>query len=276
MNIAYVVDSSYAKVVLISLFSAIEHSSRCHKYWIFCENLSDNEYDYLKQYSKKVRNVKLIEAPDTSKFPKHRYIPSVGFGRILLANYFIETFVYVDADLLFFPGWEEIDSFNPNKSSFAISAAPNHQNENYFNSGVLFINASRWKSELMSHAIETHYQKFGNSYTYGDQDLLNDFFGDKYLKIPRIFNWTTVYNFNKDVKILHFASPKKPWSGSALSFAVWNTRFYISNLETTEGAGDQSLPHLLIHSLMSFLTSWKAARLWKKTTRKAFSSIKNL
>lgn len=86
--------------------------------------------------------------------------------------------------------------------------------ENYFNTGVLYINSNNWKnmeSKLLDFAF-----KYEEHLVYADQDAINNII-DNYISLPIIYNFQAVhmYRFNLTVGepiIFHFTGKAKPWN----------------------------------------------------------------
>lgn len=94
-------------------------------------------------------------------------------------------------------------------------------NNNYFNSGMLYINTKKWCEEKITEKTINLISE--NFYEYPDQDALNIAVNDKNLIIKNVFNYLVRisvdgkidYHFGEkklnEVIFFHFLGPFKPW-----------------------------------------------------------------
>jgi lipopolysaccharide biosynthesis glycosyltransferase len=86
--------------------------------------------------------------------------------------------------------------------------------KDYINSGVLLINLKgirKNKGDCLTLTMSPNY--LADILPYPDQDILNKYFSDKILRIPRKWNWLC-YDWGQapdGTVIFHYAGPIKPW-----------------------------------------------------------------
>lgn len=92
----------------------------------------------------------------------------------------------------------------------------------YFNSGVLVIDLSVWRSEQISHQVFDYLEMHPEKIKFHDQDALNAVLVNKWLELPEIYNFTISYmersrKFNKLISnyqlpvVIHFNQSFKAW-----------------------------------------------------------------
>ena len=185
--------------------------------------------------------LELIENADT----KNRFGPAAYF-RIhlpeLLEKY--SYLLYLDSDLIAASDFTSIFSQQPTGST-CIAARPNFKDESfyhnqrlgrpldmpYFNSGVLLIDAVRWRKRNCTEGIMSILRDSADMCIYPDQDALNFFFQGHFHALPHAYNVTRRfyekldflpdYNDPEEEQILedaakapillHYTSTSKPW-----------------------------------------------------------------
>ncbi len=104
------------------------------------------------------------------------------------------------------------------ESKFILNSAPkslvteNLVGKEYFNTGVMYIDVSNWKSESLANELIKTGVLHKKHIRYWDQDILNIFFKDKIGEIGSDYNvFRSRRKINPPPKIVHFAGPVKPW-----------------------------------------------------------------
>jgi lipopolysaccharide biosynthesis glycosyltransferase len=152
-----------------------------------------------------------------------------------MADEFPGSFLWLDVDTLPLSGWQQI--FEVLDFNSLVGAVPEGKNQTksatydellkrfdgneaflknglqYFNTGVIFINAQKWRDSYFS----AQWRELLDSYSdyrfqFLDQCILNFLVGPDYVELPRQFNVNASQKaFNPDLKILHFLGKPKPW-----------------------------------------------------------------
>ena len=116
--------------------------------------------------------------------------------------------LYTDCDVIFTKNTTDI--FNNTPKYF--SAAPEFKADDYsyVNTGVMLINVDNMTSsleEFIKH-IKTQCKNAKATHTAYDQSMYNEFYKDKFDRLPPEYNWKPYWGFNPNAKIIHFHGPK--------------------------------------------------------------------
>ena len=211
------------------------------------------------------RNVQLDDVPTSS-----HYITRTSWIRLSLMDTVAGVVLWLDADLICLPGWDKLFDFsiiNEKKSLAAgvidpLVTHPNWQRnstnraivemgDDYINTGVLQINCDLW-SELEMPKIWR--ETVGNYYDLGfqivDQCVLNFLFKDSYALLPSMFNFLASVpqkELSKEVYVMHFAGPTKPWH-----YSVFSLRSFVSPLKRKDVALYRRIQGELIQEVEKF------------------------
>lgn len=102
-------------------------------------------------------------------------------------------------------------------SDIYVNKMPEHVaqfgSNDYFNAGVLYINAKKWNN-VKEQLIQLT-QQYADELRFGDQDILNLFFKNAWLKLPKEYNTQFDHQLenalnNHIARILHFTGGNKP------------------------------------------------------------------
>jgi len=86
----------------------------------------------------------------------------------------------------------------------------------YFNSGVLVINLRKWRTDSILEKSIEYIEKFGDTLSYADQEVLNVLFVSSWQELD--YRWNeqiggiTQQQQVFEAFIIHFSSPFKPWA----------------------------------------------------------------
>ncbi|GAA4491052.1 glycosyltransferase [Gluconacetobacter tumulicola] len=130
-------------------------------------------------------------------------------GHWLRTNVCLETkdefVLYSDIDVLF-----RMEPMVKYLSPEVFCAAPefNKDQWNYFNAGVMLINAKKLKEEY--HSFEHFLRENIAKYTYGfnDQSAYNIFYRHRWEKLNLNLNWKPYWGINRNAQIIHFHGSK--------------------------------------------------------------------
>jgi lipopolysaccharide biosynthesis glycosyltransferase len=155
------------------------------------------------------------------------------FSRLILMDQLSEPFVWLDADLLLMPGWNEIFSVqgDSEKNETAIRACKDlprtlellkkrnnmaylAAGDRYFNAGVLWIDPKVWQNRTSPeiwHNLVANMEEY--KFSHNDQDILNYLMKNFVSLIPNTFNTISGSGtrFGSQPYIKHFAGLPKPW-----------------------------------------------------------------
>ncbi len=170
------------------------------------------------------------------------YLTATTYARLILADNFIDPFIWIDADVMCSDGWDKIFSFarndlnnllvigvqdplvrKSNESMNLSNAAVDIAREKYFNAGVVIIDPNAWRHYEVAdkwRSAQLNYLQLGLE--YHDQCILNYVSANKSLIISGEFNYIVRNDEErtyKNPKIVHFAGGFKPWHMP--EFALW-------------------------------------------------------
>jgi len=114
-----------------------------------------------------------------------------------------EFCLYSDSDVMFL-GDPDVESLRPN----ALAAAPEFEQHDwsYFNSGVIMMNLATMRRDYQALLARAREMLTGPD-PY-DQPVLNDFYRDRWERLPLALNWKPYWGHDPAAQILHFHGPK--------------------------------------------------------------------
>lgn len=126
--------------------------------------------------------------------------------------------VYLDADTLPLQSLSEL--FNIPLATEEVAASPDIGWPDIFNSGVLVANPNKETFSNLSKLAEVK----GSSFDGSDQGLLNEYFENKWVRLPFLYNVTASVSYQyrpafekykEGIKVFHFIGEVKPWNSEA-------------------------------------------------------------
>ena len=147
----------------------------------------------------------------------------------VLADENIDYVLYLDSDILVNGNIDEFWNYkNTEYVAAVISDKAAKENalrvhtQNYFNSGVMFVNLKKWKAnDYTKLSIQKASEK---KWQYIDQDVMNTLLNNRLIYVSTNYNYyynlsRILDNYNKpslvaipkEAKILHFVGISKPW-----------------------------------------------------------------
>jgi lipopolysaccharide biosynthesis glycosyltransferase len=175
--------------------------------------------------------------------------------------------LWLDADLICLPGWDNLFDFSIINSKKSLAAgvvdplvthsrfqrdsknmAVTEMGSEYINSGVLQINCDLWKELEVPRnwrIAASSYHKFG--FQFLDQCILNFVFKNSYVLLPSRFNFLAAVPQKipfEDVSVLHFAGGSKPWH-----YSVFSLRSLVSVLRHRDVMMYKSFQNRLIQEM---------------------------
>jgi len=235
-TVASAFDDRYLWPWAISMFSARRHSKATFD--VVIGNVNGELSRKAQALALKVLSALGIEGSiidvqiDVGSFTRHQWSESV-YGRLGLMDNLEDAFLWLDADTLLRPGWSKL--FDDAERYFQdpsriICAVQDRQltrdrlrregsnqaylrvGEDYFNSGVVAVEPSRWRDK----GFPMEWVKLvGNQgelgFEYPDQDALNYLLWDSLASIDGSYNHIVSESMSGEERILHFAGYPKPW-----------------------------------------------------------------
>jgi lipopolysaccharide biosynthesis glycosyltransferase len=172
------------------------------------------------------------------------------FGHVNLSTYYrvlvpellfdLKRVIYLDADMLVLGDLGELWKISMQgkplmavqeigNASISSARIPGYRelklppDAKAFNGGMLVMDAEQWRKERLPERILSYLRTYAAEVRYWDQDGLNALLCDRWLELPRIWNWRIDsshcdngiiggnFGANVGARILHFSSATKPW-----------------------------------------------------------------
>ena len=238
MVIALCIDEKMIQHLLVSIHSIIAtNRTENLEFYVLNKDITEE--------SKLLVNENLSESAVSVNFInviQERYANLMVSNQITIEAYFrisladllplnVGRVIYLDCDIIVMgslkPLWHiELNGFK----LAAVAELFNYRNVElgfgkdikYFNSGVLVIDLSVWRSEQISHQVFDYLEMHPEKIKFHDQDALNAVLVNKWLELPEIYNFTISYmersrKFNKLISnyqlpvVIHFNQSFKAW-----------------------------------------------------------------
>ncbi len=253
INIALASDNNYAEHMAIAILSILENAKKSDKlcFYILDNGISREVKDVIDFFIKKnkalIKYFDLKNQPEfTNRFENCKvgdlHISITGYYRFMIAELMpkIDKIIYLDCDILVEKSLSDL--YKINIDDYYIGAVEDvgyaHWRQTnpemihkffYINSGVLLINAKKWREDNIGQKL-LDYAIAGENIGYGqDQPVINVICKEKCL--PLDYKWNVQDSFyrpgvevstNKNKKaileaaknpfVLHFTAPVKPWN----------------------------------------------------------------
>jgi lipopolysaccharide biosynthesis glycosyltransferase len=241
--VLFCTDNNYWQHMGATLASLLSSNGR-HRFRILVCSLEPNPENEMKirQIAQEFGNATVEFILFTPKYrealPVDRYISLGAYLRLFVTEYVdpaLDKLLYLDSDLIIRKDIETLWAADIDAYLAAAAVEPRfHENpgivpgEPYFNSGVMLINLSRWRSEgdLIEQFIACAKQKF-SALPYWDQDILNIVLRGRVAFLSPRWNFHAIYaellpeqlgfardeflSIRRNPDIIHFTSKDKPW-----------------------------------------------------------------
>ena len=238
MVIAFCIDEKMIQHLLVCIHSIIDtNSDENLEFYILNKDITEKSKFLVKKnlgrFDISVHFINVFQESYANLMVSN-HITIEAYFRISLADLLpkrIKRVIYLDCDIILLgslkPLWHiELNGFK----LAAVAELFNYRNVElgfdkdvkYFNSGVLVIDLSVWRSEQISNQIFDYLEMHPEKIKFHDQDALNAVLVNKWLELPEIYNFTISYmersmKFNKLISnsqmpvILHFNQSFKAW-----------------------------------------------------------------
>jgi lipopolysaccharide biosynthesis glycosyltransferase len=251
LDIAFAFDGRYADFAHVSLESVLstQKPGSSVNVWLLAPAgvLEAHEAMFRRQATDRA-NVHLLPADDrflalpASDRPQMSYISNAMYLRLFLPAMLpaaVERFLYVDVDTLCLGDLSElfelplgdrilaaaVDRHNDQMSGYGGLPGGEHLDADapYFNSGVLLINAVRWRELRVSERCFEYLAAHQGRLRFPDQDALNLVSYGQWLQLDPQWNTMLIWQpefgqreacWADDCRIAHFAGSHKPWETS--------------------------------------------------------------
>lgn len=244
--IASAIDDNYVWPLLVVLKSAIKNTSRPVKF------LLGYSSDQLKAHSISIlANVfeqwgiryEFIELNFDLNVEFDNYLTATTYARLFMADVLEENFLWIDADVMCLPGWDELANLEVNlagdvaiigvKDPFADTVSPGKiprnaalsaAGMNYFNAGVVYLSPRIWRRLGGPQRWREAQKSYASlNLDFHDQCILNYVLaGHSHIASPEL-NYLVRNDRGRlvsDPKVVHFAGGFKPWHMPNMALAI--------------------------------------------------------
>lgn len=209
------------------------------KFYVFNDDLP-SEWFLLMRNRLKVIGSEIVNVKKTAHNLRDFRLPNAILSYAAFFRYFIadevqeDRVLYLDSDTIVNAKLDDL--FTMDLQGYAIAAVQDFNHEGWlttFNSGVMLIDAKKWREKNSTQSLlELTAQH--HEHVYGDQGVLNMYFGDQWLHLDKEYNfmvgldqflhltgnskwYQSSYYGNCEPKIIHYTSEFKPWTHLTLT-----------------------------------------------------------
>lgn len=209
------------------------------KFYVFNDDLP-SEWFQLMRNRLKVIGSEIVNVKKTAHNLRDFHLPNAILSYAAFFRYFIadevqeDRVLYLDSDTIVNAKLDDL--FTLDLQGYAIAAVQDFNHEGWlttFNSGVMLIDAKKWREKNSTQSLlELTAQH--HEHVYGDQGVLNMYFGDQWLHLDKEYNfmvgldqflhlsgnkewYQSDYYGNYEPKIIHYTSESKPWTHMTLT-----------------------------------------------------------
>lgn len=235
INIAYGIDNNFVRPLGISMTSIINNNpSNNIIFHIFTDYLDANAQSLLKFFAETTNSIMIIYLINTSIFDKLSYtkhFTKAMYNRFIMPKILNDTvkyFLYIDADTQCLNKLDSLFKINLNNNTVAVVSdlpyvkkqqisALNLKNNDYFNSGFMYIDVKKWNTEKITEKVMKFSSNNSNKLKWQDQDALNIILDGKCLYIDKKYNYLLNMKHKNatmpdDVIFVHYVGRYKPWT----------------------------------------------------------------
>lgn len=234
----------YIPYTCVCLISIIKKTKRNIQFHILSNDISDQSKNMLNSIYKNISYHKV----DVTNYPipKQSRAASIVYSKLFLPTILpdLDRVIVLDSDIIVLDDIEKIwdtnlkdnyvawvkDPINIKlKSAFHVKKI--NLKYDYINSGVLLLNLKKYKEDGIEVKIWEKYKDYKDKISFFDQDMLYICLSEKCVYIDYIYNYlpTLEYQTNgindycdKNAKIIHYGTDKKPWFYPNSKFAnIW-------------------------------------------------------
>ena len=236
--IALGADIHYLDKVETVIKSVSVHNHKV-KFYVFNDDLP-SEWFLLMRNRLKVIGSEIVNVKKTAHNLRDFRLPNAILSYAAFFRYFIadevqeDRVLYLDSDTIVNANLDDL--FTLDLQGYAIAAVQDFNHEGWlttFNSGVMLIDAKKWREKNSTQSLlELTAQH--HEHVYGDQGVLNMYFGDQWLHLDKEYNfmvgldqflhlkgntdwYQSNYYGNHEPKIIHYTAEHKPWTHLSLT-----------------------------------------------------------
>lgn len=242
ISVVCAADDNYAMPLAVMLRSAIENLNSQANLSIFVIDggIKDaNKHLILQSLEDRNQNIVWLY-PDQTLYDwavSIEHLSEAAYLRLMVTDLlpeYLEKIIYLDCDLIVNSDLKELWDVDVKNYHIAavqssgipfvssprdliryseLNIPPDHK---YFNSGVLVINLSRWRTDNISQKAIEYVRDFGDTLVYADQDVLNALLSFTWKELDDRWNQQVPFlskpDSVKNAYIVHYISKHKPWN----------------------------------------------------------------
>ena len=209
------------------------------KFYVFNDDLP-SEWFLLMRNRLKVIGSEIVNVKKTAHNLRDFHLPNVSLSYATFFRYFIadevqeDRVLYLDSDMIVHSKLDDL--FTLDLQGYAIAAVQDFDHDGWlttFNAGMLLIDAKKWREKNSTQSLlELTAQH--HEHVYGDQGILNMYFGDQWLHLDKEYNfmvgldqflhlsgnrewYQSDYYGDYEPKIIHYTTEYKPWTHLTLT-----------------------------------------------------------
>ena len=209
------------------------------KFYVFNDDLP-SEWFLLMRNRLKVIGSEIVNVKKTEHNLHDFHLPNNIMSYAMYFRYFIadevseDRVLYLDSDMIVHDKLDDL--FSLDLQDYAIAAVQDHDMNGLvstFNSGMLLIDIKKWReNNSTKRLLELTAQH--HEHVYGDQGILNMYFGDQWLHLDKEYNfmvgmdqflhlngnsewYKSSYYGHHFPKIIHYTAEYKPWTHLTLT-----------------------------------------------------------
>ena len=273
LNFLYCFDSNYNIQTIVSIYSLLKSVSE--KINIFIIHQSEETPEFLPKKILESENLNNIYVYKFNKSDLKFYnlidahVTEATFYRLFLLKYIpenIKNIIYLDGDVYCISDpleqiKKEFQNLNSSGLEAGFSEETNRNDVNqtsfkrlkltgnsYFNAGVMLMDVEKAKKNNFSKKVLDILSQIKEDAIFWDQDILNKYYDDKFLKITENLNYKVNYfekNYTEilkqnNISLVHYSGKFKPWHVRGVAHSssfifqdmfneVYDKKYYISN-----------------------------------------------
>ena len=297
LNFLYCFDSNYNIQSIVSIYSLLNSISE--KINIFIIHQSEETPEFLPKKILENKNLNNIHVYKFNKSDLKFYnlldahVTEATFYRLFLLKYIpehIKNITYLDGDVYCISNpleqiKKEFQNLNSSglEAGFSVEANRNDVNQtsfkrlkltgnSYFNAGVMLMDVEKARKNNFSIKVFDILSQIKEDAIFWDQDILNKYYDDKFLKISENLNYKVNYfekNYTEilkqnNISLVHYSGKFKPWHVRGVAHSssfifqdmfneVYGKKYYISNSRKIIAIKD--LFKILINLKLEFIES---------------------
>ncbi|MFB6348071.1 glycosyltransferase family 8 protein [Moraxella sp. ZJ142] len=235
IKVVFGADFSYAEQLVVTLKSICYHNRQVDFYVLnrdFPSEWFKAIQMKLSAFDSTITDIK-IDNPTIKQFKTYPHINSdATYFRYFIPQLLdFDKVLYLDCDLVVNGSLRDLFDIELGKHFVAAVKDPIaneiYQYKGEFNAGVLLINSKLWRGEEICDKALAYTTEYKDLITDGDQEVLNELFRDRWLKLARGFNYQVGIDFMHKMHkitnqsqddfgqrlplIVHYSTAAKPW-----------------------------------------------------------------